>query len=70
MIKYVHGKYGRKVHEAWAAESLAPTLYSVRPIVGPWLEIIMEVRRGRRVRGPIFLFCLAESHASYAGSEA
>ena len=63
VIKYVRGKYGRKVHEAWAGKDrLAPALYSVRPVVGPWLEIIMEVKRGRgSARGPIFLCCPTES---------
>ena len=45
-VKFVRISYGKVVHELLAGKNLAPKLYSVSPLPGGWLAVVMEKVKG------------------------
>lgn len=60
-VKYVQHRYGESVHRAWADHGLAPRLLACKPLLGPWLQVIMEELRAEEGWVPLILLFLSKA---------
>ena len=51
-VKFVRTFYGEDVHKLLAKHELAPQLFSVTPLDGGWLAVVMEAIEGAPLRRP------------------
>ena len=52
VVKFVRTSYGKVVHEFLARHNLAPKLFSVSPLPGGWLAVVMEKVEGVPISTP------------------